>query len=241
MHRAYLQKPKSSLYTSKNRVKNIKIRNKTAWKCKMTFTYTGAWVSTPTVKCDGVGGKQEFPANICTVDSQVYRQHFHSRQPYFHTPLFKKGYSSFQKNLWIHGLQTDKSSKLGKAPEPKVNLAPSTGKWQKYDIKISRCLIPWWAMTEVTLTLCGFCNHQLPKQSSRRWQGGAVEDWHSCSVQVDEFHPWRTQPSCFNFKSIWVSDRLPCHTILPDSKRVRLAGCGQPQVHPAPWKPSQQD
>lgn len=85
----------------------LKYKNKkqTAWKCKMTFTYTGAWVPTPTEPNVTVGGKQESPANICTVDSEVYRQHFHSRQPYFQTPLSKKGYSSFQEIPWIPGLQ----------------------------------------------------------------------------------------------------------------------------------------
>lgn len=57
-------------------------------------------------------------------------------------------------------------------------------------------------------------------QAKQQMAGRAVEDGHSCSVQAGEFHPWRTQPSCFNFKSIWVSDRLPCHTVLPDYKRV---------------------
>lgn len=82
------------------------------------------------VKCDGVGCKQESAANICTVDSQGLQIDSISiaDSPISRPPLSKKGYSSFQKNLWIHGLQTDKRSKLGEAPEPKVNLAPSTGK-----------------------------------------------------------------------------------------------------------------
>lgn len=40
--RAYLQKPRSSLYTSKDKQSNS-VKINTALKCKITFIYTGAW------------------------------------------------------------------------------------------------------------------------------------------------------------------------------------------------------
>lgn len=57
----------------------------------MTFTYIGARVPTPTDSNVTGGGKQESPANICTVDSQGLQMAFPEQTALFPDPIVQEG------------------------------------------------------------------------------------------------------------------------------------------------------
>lgn len=141
---------------------------------------------------------------------------------------------------WI--VTRQQSPKLASATEPKVKWAPSTVIRMHCDPDISRCLSP------LVGTAGSYLNPMLvplqpPAPQSGRGKGreGTVEDWHFCVVRGDEFPRWRTRPSFFSFKSLWVSGRLPTpHQTLSMRGLSWPAGLEQPNKLPC-GKPLQQD
>lgn len=125
MHRAYLQKPKSSLYTSKNRVKNIKIRNRllgnVKWLshtqvhgCPLPLSQMQRGGRQAGVTCKHLHVDPRSTDSISVADSPISRPH-----------CPRRAIQASKRICGSVGYRQIKSSKLGEAPEPKVNLAPS--------------------------------------------------------------------------------------------------------------------
>lgn len=129
-----------------------------------------------------------------------------------------------QRSSWLHQLSNDSS------------VTPrSAGAWAL-----------WWALMVVTITLCWLLPQTSTIHSSTRMMAGSAGSGRQTFLLSSGswFPWWRTLPSFFSFKSLWMSGRLPTPhqalTVCESALAGWLASFGQPSELPY-RKPFQQD